>query len=84
MQPTRGLDVGASEYILRELIAQRDRGAAILHLSTELEETLAGSDRVGVMFGGELMGIVRPEDVSYEQLGLMMAGALRLNPPEPA
>ncbi|TMJ10435.1 MAG: ABC transporter ATP-binding protein [Bacillati bacterium ANGP1] len=84
MQPTRGLDVGASEYILRELIAQRDRGAAILHLSTELEETLAGSDRVGVMFGGELMGIVRPEDVSYEQLGLMMAGALRLNPAEPA
>jgi ABC-type uncharacterized transport system ATPase subunit len=85
MQPTRGLDVGASEYILRALIAQRDRGAAVLHISTELEEVLSVSDRVAVMFAGELMGIVRPGDVSYEQLGLMMAGALRLNPmAEPA
>jgi general nucleoside transport system ATP-binding protein len=84
MQPTRGLDIGASEFILRELIAQRDRGA-VLHLSTELEETLAVSDRVAVMFRGQLMGVVRPDDVSYEQLGLMMAGALRLDPaPESA
>lgn len=81
MQPTRGLDVGASEYILRELIAQRDRGTAVLHISTELEEVLTASDRVAVMFAGELMGIVRPGDVSYEQLGLMMAGALRPTPP---
>jgi simple sugar transport system ATP-binding protein len=79
MQPTRGLDVGAAEYILRQLLAQRDRGAAVLHISTELDEVLAISDRVAVLFGGELMGIVRPETTSDEQLGLMMAGALRLN-----
>ena len=80
MQPTRGLDVGASEYILRELIAQRDRGAAVLYISTELEEVITISDRVAVMFAGELMGIIRPGDISHAELGLMMAGALRLNP----
>jgi len=80
MQPTRGLDVGASEYVLRALIAERDRGAAILHISTELEEILGVCDRVAVMFGGALMGIVRPEDATSEQVGLMMAGALHLIP----
>jgi general nucleoside transport system ATP-binding protein len=80
MQPTRGLDVGASEYVLRAIVAQRDRGAAILHVSTELEEILGVCDRVAVMFGGELMGIVPSEDATHEQLGLMMAGVFRLNP----
>ena len=77
MQPTRGLDVGASEFVLRTILAQRDRGAAVLYTSAELDEVLAVSDRVAVMFDGEIMGIVRPNEVSLEEVSLMMGGALR-------
>ena len=80
MQPTRGLDVGAAEFVLRTLLAQRDRGAAILYVSMELDELLAMSDRLAVVFNGEIMGIVRPEDSSLEEISLMMAGALRKTP----
>jgi simple sugar transport system ATP-binding protein len=84
MQPTRGLDVGASEYVLRTILAERDRGAGVLYMSTELDEVLAMSDRVAVLFNGEVMGVVRPKEVPLEKVSLMMAGGLRLPlPPGP-
>ncbi len=73
MHPTRGLDIGATEYVQREIVKERDRGAAILLISTELEEILALSDRIAVMYEGEIMGIVKP-DIEIYRLGLMMAG----------
>jgi len=80
MQPTRGLDVGASEYVLRTILEQRDRGAGVLYISTELDEVLAMSDRVAVLFNGEIMGVVRPSEASLEEISLMLAGALRQPP----
>jgi simple sugar transport system ATP-binding protein len=74
--PTRGLDVGATEFVENQLLEQRARGAAILYISTELEEILNLSDRIVVIHRGELMGIVQPGLVTPEQLGLMMAGTL--------
>lgn len=73
-QPTRGLDVGATEYVYQSLLAQRDRGAAILLISTELEEILMLADRIAVIYEGRIMGIVENEDTDVEQIGLMMAG----------
>ncbi len=73
-QPTRGLDVGATEFVENQLLAQRARGAAVLYISTELEEILNISDRVAVIHRGKIMGIVRPDEVTLEALGLMMAG----------
>jgi simple sugar transport system ATP-binding protein len=74
MHATRGLDVGAIEYVHSRILEQREAGTAILYISTELEELMNISDRIAVMFRGELMGIVRPEDVTKEEIGLMMAG----------
>jgi ABC-type uncharacterized transport system ATPase subunit len=74
VQPTRGLDVGATEYIYRELLRHRERGAAILLISTELEEVFTLSDRIAVMFEGEIMGIRDAETAGIEEIGLMMAG----------
>lgn len=74
-QPTRGVDVGAIEYIHRRLIALRDQGAAILLVSAELDEILALSDRVLVMFDGRVVGEVAPQGADERRLGLMMAGA---------
>lgn len=76
-QPTRGLDVGATEFVENRLLEQRSRGAAILYISTELEEIVNLSDRIAVIHRGEIMGIVRPDEVTLEELGLMMAGARR-------
>jgi simple sugar transport system ATP-binding protein len=76
-QPTRGLDVGATEFVENRLLEQRSRGAAILYISTELEEIFNLSDRIAVIHRGEIMGIVRPDEVTLEELGLMMAGAHR-------
>ncbi|MFW5940511.1 MAG: ABC transporter ATP-binding protein [Chloroflexota bacterium] len=73
-QPTRGLDVGAAGYVRRQLIEERQRGMAILLISAELEEILALSDRIAVMFAGQLMGIVHLEDADMSTLGLMMGG----------
>jgi simple sugar transport system ATP-binding protein len=72
--PTRGLDVGATEFVENRLLEQRARGAAILYISTELEEILNLSDRIAVIHRGEIMGVVRPAEVTPETLGLMMAG----------
>jgi ABC-type uncharacterized transport system ATPase subunit len=76
-QPTRGLDVGATEFVENQMLAQRSRGAAILYISTELEEILNLSDRIAVIHRGEIMGIVHPHEVTPEELGLMMAGTHR-------
>ena len=73
-QPTRGVDVGAIEFIHRQLLSQRDRGAAILLISLELDEIHQLADRIVVLFDGRIMGEVAAEDVTDEQLGLWMAG----------
>ncbi|MBA4494396.1 ABC transporter ATP-binding protein [Paenactinomyces guangxiensis] len=73
-QPTRGLDVGAIEFIHRRLIEQRDRGKAVLLVSLELDEIMKVSDRVAVINGGRIVGWVDPHTVSEEELGLLMAG----------
>jgi simple sugar transport system ATP-binding protein len=74
---TRGLDVGATEYVIRNLLAQRARGAGILFISTELEEILAVSDRIAVLYEGEIMGIISGAEADAREIGLMMAGARR-------
>lgn len=79
VQPTSGLDVGATEKIWQLLLAERERGTAILLISDDLKETLALSDRVGVVFEGEIMGEFPVESADIDQISLMMAGSLRLN-----
>ncbi len=73
-QPTRGVDIGATEYIHNQLLLQRSEGLATLLISEDLDEVKALSDRIIVMFGGEIMGVVNSDAVSIEELGLMMAG----------
>jgi simple sugar transport system ATP-binding protein len=77
VQPTRGLDVGAIEAVQRVLLQERSHGTAILLISEDLEEVLSLSDRIVVIYEGEIMGEVRPEETTLEQLGLMMAGTRR-------
>jgi simple sugar transport system ATP-binding protein len=74
-QPTRGVDVGAGHYIHTRLVEQRDAGTAILIVSEDLDEVLSLSDRVVVMYEGEIIAEVRPRDSTREALGLMMAGS---------
>ncbi len=73
-QPTRGLDVGSIEYIHHRLIEKRDQGCAVLLVSSELDEILALSDRIAVMYEGQIMAILPAEEATREQLGLLMAG----------
>jgi simple sugar transport system ATP-binding protein len=73
-QPTRGLDVGSIEYIHSRIIQKRDEGTAVLLVSSELDEILALSDRIAVMYRGQIVDIVPALDVSREYLGLLMAG----------
>ncbi len=77
VQPTRGLDVGAIEYIHKQLVAQRDAGGAVLLVSLELDEVMSLSDRILVMYEGEIVGELDPKKTSVEELGLYMAGAKR-------
>ena len=77
IQPTRGLDVGAIEYIHKQLVAQRDAGKAVLLISLELDEVMNVSDRILVMYEGEIVGEFDPKTTSVEELGLYMAGAKR-------
>ena len=72
-QPTRGLDVGAIEFVHKRLVEERDRGTAVVIVSTELDEVIALADRIAVIYRGRIVGIV-PPDTSREVLGLMMAG----------
>ena len=77
VQPTRGLDVGAIEFIHNQLVAQRDKGKAVLLISFELDEVMDVSDRILVMYEGELVGQFDPKQITVEELGLYMAGAKR-------
>lgn len=72
--PSRGLDVGAINTMMRNFIELRDQGVAVVLISEELEELLNFSDRIAVMFHGEIMGIIPTKDADVEQIGLMMGG----------
>ncbi|MGG0890992.1 ABC transporter ATP-binding protein [Cytobacillus horneckiae] len=74
-QPTRGLDVGAIEFIHRRLIDQRDQGKAVLLLSFELDEIMNVSDRIAVIYEGKIIAIVNPKETTEQELGLLMAGS---------
>ena len=73
-QPTRGLDIGATEFVRQVLMNHRNKGGSVLLISADLEEILALSDRIAVMFGGRIMGVLDRENVSMEKIGLMMGG----------
>jgi simple sugar transport system ATP-binding protein len=73
-QPTRGVDIGAIEFIHQQIVALRDAGKAILLVSVELEEILSLSDRIAVMFDGRIMGERLPLETDETELGLLMAG----------
>jgi general nucleoside transport system ATP-binding protein len=74
-QPTRGVDIGAAEYIHARLMAARDAGLAVLVISEDLDEVLALSDRVAVMFAGRIAGVLDRAECTASRLGMMMAGA---------
>ncbi len=78
VQPTRGLDVGAIEYIHKQIVAQRDAGKGVLLVSLELDEVMNLSDRILVMYEGEIVGEFDPKTTTVEELGLYMAGAKRM------
>ena len=78
VQPTRGLDVGAIEYIHSQLVAERDKGKAVLLVSLELDEVMSLSDRILVMYEGEIVGELDPAATDVQELGLYMAGAKRM------
>jgi simple sugar transport system ATP-binding protein len=75
--PTRGLDVGATEYVRSLLLKQREEGAALLMVSEDLDEILSLSDKVAVMYGGEIVGTFPASEADVEEIGLMMGGSLR-------
>ena len=73
-QPTRGVDIGATEYIHQRLLEQREIGTAILLISEDLDEIRTLSDRIAVIYEGQIIGIVERDQATVEQIGLMMAG----------
>lgn len=73
--PVRGLDIGATEYVHERLIAERDRGSAVLLVSTELDEVISLSDRIAVMYEGRIMGILEKSEFDITRIGMMMAGS---------
>ena len=77
VQPVRGLDVGAIEYIHKQLVEQRNERTAVLIVSLELDEVMDISDRIIVMYEGEIVADVNPKEITVEELGLYMAGAKR-------
>jgi len=77
VQPTRGLDVGAIEYIHKQIVSSRDKGTAVLLVSLELDEVMSLSDRILVMYEGEIVGELDPKTITVQELGLYMAGAKR-------
>ena len=77
VQPTRGLDIGATEYIHRQLISQRDKGKAVLLVSLELDEVMDVSDRILVIYEGEIVADLDPGSVTVQELGLYMSGSKR-------
>ena len=77
VQPTRGLDVGAIEFVHKQIVAQRDAGKAVLLVSLELDEVMNLADRILVMYEGEIVGELDPKTTTVQELGLYMAGAKR-------
>lgn len=77
MQPTRGLDIGATQAVQEKLLAQKKRGAAILYISTELEEIIAMSDKIAVMYGGRFVKLLDAGTATVEEIGFLMAGGRR-------
>ncbi len=75
MHPTRGVDVGSIEFIHKQIVKARDAGQAVLLVSTELEEVMSLSDRIGVIFDGKIMGEMQANEATVEQIGLLMAGS---------
>ena len=73
-QPTRGLDVGAIEFVHKSLVEQRDAGNAVLLVSLELDEVMNVSDRIAVIYEGKIVGIVDAKNTNENELGMMMAG----------
>jgi ABC-type uncharacterized transport system ATPase subunit len=82
-QPTRGLDVGASEYVREELLARRRDGAAILLMSEDLDELVGLSDRIVVLYEGRVVGRIDAADADPEHLGMLMAGRGQDEPQAP-
>jgi simple sugar transport system ATP-binding protein len=76
-QPTRGIDVGSIEFIHQRIVQQRDAGAAVLLVSAELDEIMALSDRIAVMYKGQIIETLPAKEATREQLGLLMAGIRR-------
>ena len=76
-QPTRGLDVGAIEFVHRQLIEQRNKGKAVLLISFELDEIMNVSDRIAVIYEGQIVGEVLPQETNDQEIGLLMAGSKR-------
>ncbi len=74
VHPTRGIDVGAIEFIHKQIVAARDEGCAVLLVSTELDEILSLSDRIGVIYKGKILGEMPREEAQIERIGLLMAG----------
>jgi simple sugar transport system ATP-binding protein len=73
-QPTRGVDVGAIEFIHKRLVEQRDQGKAVLLVSLELDEVMALADRIAVIYDGQIVGVVPGKGATEKELGIMMAG----------
>jgi len=74
-QPTRGVDVGSIEFIHRQIVSERDRGLAVLLVSSELDEVLSLADRVAVIYRGHIVAVIDAKDADRERVGLLMAGA---------
>jgi simple sugar transport system ATP-binding protein len=74
VHPTRGVDIGATQFIHEQIVAARDAGCAVLLVSTELDEIMALSDRIGVIYEGVILGEMDRKDANYERIGLLMAG----------
>ena len=77
VQPTRGLDVGAIEYVHKKIVEQRNKGKGVLLVSFELDEVMSLADRILVMYEGEIVGNLNPKETTAQELGLYMAGAKR-------
>ncbi len=79
-QPTRGLDVGSIEYIHKQIVKKRDEGAGVLLVSPELDEIMELSDRIAVMYRGQILAVVPNKGISKEYIGLLMAGVIPEGP----
>ena len=76
-QPTRGLDVGSIEFIHHRIVEARDKGVAVLLISAELDEIMSLSDRIAVMYKGQILDTLTAKDATRERLGLLMAGVVK-------